>query len=345
MRFGVGYWSAAATRLRPRHHTLLYDELFAEAKLAEALGYDDYWVVEHHFYYDGHVNAQMTALGALAAETERIGLGTSVLILPLHDPLRLAEMAGTVGRLSGGRLRLAFGIGYREEEYDGFGISRRKRAARMEDGLAFLNRAWSGTGPFEFAGRETSYHGAVEALPHPGRPPRMYVGALMPPAVERAARYGCGLQLGAIMTAEQAGQLVSLYHAEGERAGIDTSNAEIGIDRDFWIAPTTDEARRVARPRLCHYYGETVALGWRQFRDADGTVIGADRADLLGPMIKGAVDSAIVGDADHVTEEIEALRAAGFNYVQLRYRFDSLDFEQVTDAMTLFAERVMPRFQ
>jgi alkanesulfonate monooxygenase SsuD/methylene tetrahydromethanopterin reductase-like flavin-dependent oxidoreductase (luciferase family) len=344
MRFGVGYWSAAATRLRPRHHALLYDELCAEAKLAESLGYADYWIVEHHFWYDGHANAQLTVLGALAAETERIGLGTSVLILPLHDPLRIAEMAGTVDRLSGGRLRLAFGIGYREEEYDGFGISRRRRPARMEDGLAFLRQAWGSAGPFEFAGREIRYHAPVEPLPSPRRPPRLYVGALVPQAVERAARYGCGLQLGAIMTAEQAGQLVALYHAAGERAGVDTSQAEIGIDRDFWIAPTTDEARRVARPRLYNYYGETVALGWRQFRDTEGAVIGADRAQVLGPIIKGAVDAAIVGDPDHVTEEIDALRAAGFNYVQLRYRFDSLGFEQVKDAMTLFAEQVMPRF-
>lgn len=345
MKFGVGYWSMAQTRLRPRHHVLLYDELCRDAQLADRLGFADYWLVEHHFWHDGHCNAELTALGAVAASTERIGIGPSCLLLPLHDPLRVAEMAGTVERLAPGRLRLVFGLGYRDEEYDGFGLSRRKRVRRLEESLELLERAWEANGgPFSFEGREIGYGGDVRVLPPPTRRPAMYLGGFVPQTAKRAARFGCGLQLGPAITAEQGGELVETFHAAGAEAGVDTSEREIGICRDFWIAPTMEEARSVGRPRLYHYYGETVGLGFKLFRDETGAVIGLDRQQLLGTYAKGAVDSGIIGDPDHVEGEIERLRRAGFNYVQLRLRFDSQPWEMISDAMTLFAEDVMPRF-
>jgi alkanesulfonate monooxygenase SsuD/methylene tetrahydromethanopterin reductase-like flavin-dependent oxidoreductase (luciferase family) len=345
MRFGAGYWSMAASRLRPRHHVLLYEELCRDAQLADELGFSDYWLVEHHNWYDGHGNALFTSLGALAACTERIGIGTSCLLLPLHDPLRVAEMAGTVDRLSGGRLKLCFGIGYRDVECDALGINRRTRPRRMEDGLALLTEAWSrGSGAFGFQGRAVSYEGEIDPQPRPVRAPLMYLGGFMPVTVQRAARFGCGLQLGPVITAEQGGELVQAFHAAGEEHGVDTSSREVGICRDFWIAPTMDEALKVGRPRLYNYYGETVGLGWKLFRDESGVAFGTDRAEMLAAYAKASVDSGIIGDPDHVAAEIERLRRNGFNYVQLRLRFDSQPWEAIRDAMTLFAEQVMPRF-
>jgi alkanesulfonate monooxygenase SsuD/methylene tetrahydromethanopterin reductase-like flavin-dependent oxidoreductase (luciferase family) len=348
MRFGAGYWSMAASRLRPRHHVLLYEELCRDAQLAEELGFSDYWLVEHHGWYDGHGNALFTSLGALAASTEAIGIGTSCLLLPLHDPLRVAEMAGTVDHLSGGRLKLCFGIGYRDVECDAVGVNRRARPRRMEDALSLLCDAWSRdtahSPAFPFRGRAVSYEGEIDPRPRPVRAPLMYLGGFMPVTVERAARFGCGLQLGPVITAEQGGELVQAYHAAGAEHGVDTAGREVGICRDFWIAPTMEEARKVGRPRLFNYYGETVGLGWKLFRDETGAAIGTDRPEMLAAYAQASVDAGIIGDPDHVTEEIERLRQNGFNYVQLRLRFDSQPWEAIRDAMTLFAEEVMPRF-
>ena len=344
MKFGAGYWSMAGTRLRPRHHALLYDEMIRDAQAAERLGYSDYWLVEHHFWYDGHINAELTALGALAAATDTIGIGTSCLLMPLHDPLRAAEMAATVDRLSGGRLRLVFGLGYRDEEYDAFGISRKARAPRLERSIELLDALWGTDGPIDVANKHFTYTG-IEARPRPlQRRPLMYLGGFVPKTVERAAKYGIGLQLGPVISADQGRELVARYHEAAAEFGTDVSGVEIGICRDFWVAPTTAEARRVARPRLFHYYGETVALGWKLFRDPDSELIYLDRPDLLRAYASAGVDAAIVGDPATVGEEITKLRDAGFTYVQLRFRFDSQPAELIHGAMELFASDVMPAF-
>ena len=340
MKFGVGYWSMAQTRLRPRHHSLLYDELIRDAQTAESLGYEDYWLVEHHFWYDGHCNAELTALGALAAETNRIGLGTSCLLLPLHDPLRVAEMAGTVNQLCDGRLQLTVGLGYREEEFDGLGISRTQRVPRLEESIGLIRELWAADKPFTHTGKTFTYHD-VESRPRPGKAPSFYLGGFVPKTAERAARLGCGLQLGPMITAEQGQQIVQAYHETAAAAGVDTSGATIGILRDFWVSPTMEEAREVGRKRLFHYYGETVGMGWK-FVDEQGHSIGIDQTDLLSGFASFCVDAGIIGDVPHVTGELQKLRDAGFNYVQLRMRFDSQPGEVIRDEMALFAEEVMP---
>jgi len=80
-------------------------------------------VSEHHFVDDGYASSTLTLLGALAVATDRMWLGTNVLVLPIHHPLRLAEEALTVDALSEGRLRLGLGLGYRAADLEPFGVS------------------------------------------------------------------------------------------------------------------------------------------------------------------------------------------------------------------------------
>ena len=87
----------------------------------EALGWDDVWLSEHHFIEDGYTPSMLPIAAAIAARTSRIHIGTSVLLLPLHDPIRVAEDAATIDILSDGRLELGVAIGYRRAEFTGFG--------------------------------------------------------------------------------------------------------------------------------------------------------------------------------------------------------------------------------
>jgi len=90
---------------------------------ADELGYDTCWVREHHFTHYGFLPNTMTLLAHAAARTERIRLGTAVVTLPLHHPIRAAEDAALIDVLSGGRLELGVGRGYQSIEFNAFGIA------------------------------------------------------------------------------------------------------------------------------------------------------------------------------------------------------------------------------
>ncbi len=142
MRFGYGLVTAQHHPRDPRPLAALYTEAVEYGVLSEQAGLDSYWTSEHHFLDDSYMSAQLPVLAAVAARTQRIRLGTGVLLAPLFDPLRLAEDAATVDLLSGGRLILGLGIGWRDEEFEGFGIPQRSRATRLEGTIAVLRQAW-----------------------------------------------------------------------------------------------------------------------------------------------------------------------------------------------------------
>jgi alkanesulfonate monooxygenase SsuD/methylene tetrahydromethanopterin reductase-like flavin-dependent oxidoreductase (luciferase family) len=98
---GLGLWGMQAFILHPRHHVKLYQEMVEEARWADELGFDALWLTEHHVWFDGYVPQLLTAVGAVAAATSRIRIGTSCLLLPMHDPLRVGDAADMSEIVSG----------------------------------------------------------------------------------------------------------------------------------------------------------------------------------------------------------------------------------------------------
>ena len=171
----------------------IYAETLEHIEAMEALGFDVVWLTEHHFIDDSYLPATLTMAAAVAARTERVTIGTAVLLLPLHDPLHVAEEAAVVDLLSGGRLRLGLGLGYKLQEFDVFGVDRRHRRGLMEEGVEVIRRAWA-DGPFTFEGRHHRYHD-LDVTPKPAqRPgPEIWLAGRDPVPAERAARLGDGL--------------------------------------------------------------------------------------------------------------------------------------------------------
>src|SRR6266516_1294980 len=124
-----GVW----TELRPapgrQPDSAYYRQRLDEAVLAEQLGFTAVWGSEHHAVEDAHLSQQFPYLAAVAARTERIRVGTGVLLLPLQRPRDVAEQAGVLDLISDGRLLLGFGAGYVEREFDAFGVARPSAAA------------------------------------------------------------------------------------------------------------------------------------------------------------------------------------------------------------------------
>ena len=144
----------------------LYNELLAQVEAAEQLGFDSIWLTEHHFTDDGDSPALMPAAAAIAARTTRVSIGTYVLLAPFWHPLKLAEDAAFVDVISGGRLRLGIGLGYRAEEFEGFGIPRAQRLGRTLETIEILKQAWTGE-RFSFEGEYFQFRNVREGCRGP----------------------------------------------------------------------------------------------------------------------------------------------------------------------------------
>lgn len=190
MRFGYGLITCQRPPDDPRSDSDLYREAIARCVAAEQAGFDSVWVSEHHFLDDGYMPSLLVLCAAIAQATEHVEIGTAVLLAPLIDPLRLAEDAATVDLISGGRLTLGLGAGWRQEEFDVFGVPLERRAARMRETVTVLRGAW-GEGPFSHDGKEYSYAN-VNVTPKPARPIPIWLGGFSPPAMKRAGRIADG---------------------------------------------------------------------------------------------------------------------------------------------------------
>lgn len=169
----------------------LYDEAVELAVRADRAGLDSVWVSEHHFVDDGHLPALLPTLAAMAAVTDRVQLGTGLLLAPLHDPVRVAEDAAVVDLISHGRLVIGLGLGWRAEEFEVFGVPQRQRVRRLREAVATLRAAWSGHATRHDPG--DNGFGYVTPLPFaPGGPP-IWIGALTEPALRRAGELADGV--------------------------------------------------------------------------------------------------------------------------------------------------------
>jgi alkanesulfonate monooxygenase SsuD/methylene tetrahydromethanopterin reductase-like flavin-dependent oxidoreductase (luciferase family) len=168
----------------------LYAESLDQIVGAERLGFDSIWMTEHHFCDDGYTPSPLVMAGAIGARTQRMRIGTNLMILPLHNPVRIAEDAATLSLLTGGRFDLGVGIGYRELEFREFGRELKQRPSLMEEGFAIIRRAWAGE-RINFEGKRFRV-GDVRVTPVPEHVPKLYLGGLAEPAIDRAARIADG---------------------------------------------------------------------------------------------------------------------------------------------------------
>ena len=122
----------------------LYAEILDQIAWAENHGFDDGWLSEHHFIDDGYLPSMLPVAAAIAARTKRIRIPLGVLLMPFHNPVRLAEDIAVVDVISGGRLELGVGVGYKLEEFVGFTVPFREHGARTNESLGIFARLLAG---------------------------------------------------------------------------------------------------------------------------------------------------------------------------------------------------------
>ena len=175
----------------------------------------------------GYLTSQ-SVLAYLAAATERVGLGTSALVVPLRNPIQLAKEVATIDVLSGGRVQLGVGAGYAEDEFDVMDIPFADRGRRMDEALRLLRTVWT-TDPASFDGDYHSFQG-LSCLPHPVQQPHppLLVAGYGAAAYRRAARLGDGWHPAA--TAPEAlAPMVSALHRELDAVGRSPTDVPVSL--------------------------------------------------------------------------------------------------------------------
>ena len=173
-----------------REWSHLYAETLDFIAWSEAVGFNGAWVPEHHVTGDGSMASPLVALAAIAARTSRMTIGCGIALAPFHHPVRFAEDCALVDQLSGGRLQVGLGLGYRRRESDAYGIDFASRPGRMDEFLEIVRRLWNGE-RVTFAGKHFHLRDAAISPGPVGRIP-LLVGAYSRRAMTRVARYGDG---------------------------------------------------------------------------------------------------------------------------------------------------------
>jgi alkanesulfonate monooxygenase SsuD/methylene tetrahydromethanopterin reductase-like flavin-dependent oxidoreductase (luciferase family) len=230
----------------------LYEACLDQCEWADQVGFDSVGILEHHGSEDGYNPSPLILAAAVAARTKRIRIRLTALILPLHDPVRVAEDAAVVDQISRGRLELVIGAGYVGREFAIFGKDLGDRVRLQTEGIEVLKRAWSGE-PFEYQGA------TLTVTPRPYRRPRppIVLGGASPGAARRAARIADGFE--ATMPAFE-----EVYREECARLGVTPSPPRRpGLSAMFvHLAEDPDAAWEIIAPHALHEmnsYGQWLA--------------------------------------------------------------------------------------
>ena len=319
-----------------RTDTQIYAQALELAERAERLGLDSVWVSEHHFVDDGYLPALLPLCAAIAARTERVQIGTGVVLTPLYDPLHLAEDAAVTDLISGGRLILGIGLGWRAEEFEAFGVPLAERVPRTLASIDTMRRAWRGD--LAPGGARQERPGVrVRPLPsQPGGPP-LWIGASAEAAIRRAGRVADGFMAGEVTPAKLA-EKAALARQAFQAAGRSGQFA-ISVHLPVFAWDDTD-----AWDLIKDYYRY---MNWKYEDMEDARAPGGE---LRAPPPIGAAEeealrnSLILGSPAEVADTIdEYRRAVGGELIFVAdLYYPGLPWDVQCRALKIFAEQVAP---
>jgi alkanesulfonate monooxygenase SsuD/methylene tetrahydromethanopterin reductase-like flavin-dependent oxidoreductase (luciferase family) len=373
VRFGIFYehQNPRPWEEQRSEHALLKDAL-AQVELADRLGFDYVWEVEHHFLEEySHSSAPEVFLAAAAARTQRIRLGHGIVQIPpaVNHPARVAERVATLDLISDGRLDFGTGESSSAAELGGFLIDRTRKREMWEDAMAAITRMFVEE---PFAGWDSEFWSMPprNVVPRPLQKPHppLWVACSRRETIHFAARNGIGALSFSFVEPEDAGRWVEEYY------GIIESDECVPIG--FSVNPAVavvlpmmlheDEATAIDRGidgahffgySLAHYYGmgqhqpgRTVV--WDEFlanRDERGfarSIVTPDAAPLAVKIMQHGLGSlrGAIGTPDQVLDLCRRYEAVGVDQVIFVLQAGPNRHEHICESLELFAKRVMPEF-
>jgi probable F420-dependent oxidoreductase len=327
-----------------------FRKTFELCQLAEELGFEMAVIGHHHFMKDFMTNP-FVFLSAVAARTTKLRLGTSVFVLPLHHPLEVAEQVAILDQVSNGRAVLGVGSGWSPLEYAAFGGSLRERGARMEESLTIIRRAWTQE-TVSHQGRFWSFP-ELPLLPRPVQKPHppIYVGAVAPRAIDRAARLGDAWIWDPVQTLSQGKALLQQYRDACARHG---RRPEWVMRRYAWLGASRQEVAEKWLPDFVEYN----LVHWRESTEGEEErrlFARLDAGEAVSPE-EIAGERFFWGTPDDCIESIERYRReTGCDHLSIGFgggtmtRPDSLRtaeaYRELMDMVRLFGREVIPAFK
>ncbi len=313
------------------------DQLYRESAMAEEAGFDSLQIPERHMRTECLFPSPLILISALAARTSRIRLGTYILILPLYNPMHVAEQFAMIDNLSRGRVILGVASGYHTAYNQMFNVPFRERGARFEEGFDALMRAWTGE-KFSFEGKYYQYKD-VQLIPGVYQKPRpeVWVGGMFPKTIARAGRLGdawCSdpFPLDQKVWHEQ----VKLYRDSAKQHG---RKSKVVLMRDAWCAPTRQEAEetfvRIAVEEWLFYYRWGILTHHPEFQKESDFTIEKGRKHFVCGTPEDCIKQVEMYGRDYDVDEIV-----------LRFRLPNGPARpKVLESLKLFGKEVMPQYK
>lgn len=351
MEFGILFTSHPHKDREPYPHQAVHARVTDEIVTADRLGFDYAWLAEHHFSTEyGIMPDVWVYAGHLAALTKRIRLGMAVVTLPLANPVRVVENANFVDILSGGRVALGLGSGYRKYEFDGFGLDFELRRDMQDEALAMMLDLFR-TGKTDRRGKyfTAMVEGDYELVPKPLQKPYppLFLAAATDRSIGAAGKLGFGLMLSTLSPFEALAKQAALYRQKLAEASAEARAnpgfGHIDIARWVYVAETDAQAKKDSEEGLLrhlrHFFGGHQSGYLGQVAQGKDSITSALEYDAL------ARSTIIHGSPKTVIARIEELKAAtGCTSLMLHYP-PWYGSDKAKSSLELFAKEVIPRFR
>jgi alkanesulfonate monooxygenase SsuD/methylene tetrahydromethanopterin reductase-like flavin-dependent oxidoreductase (luciferase family) len=309
-------------------------ELIDQVKLARDLDFDSISASQHYLAAPFQYFQPIPLLARIAAESREMTLITNILLLPLYNPVDLAEQLATLDIICDGRLVCGVGLGYRDVEYTVFGVKRASRVSRFEEALALLKRLW--------IEEEVSYEGqhfqldrarmTLKPVQQP-RPP-IWIAASSNAGIKRAARLGDAWTIAGHATLATLRQQVQFYR-DTLKALRKPFPVDFPLSKELYIAPNRRTALREAQPYLEAKY--RAYSRWGQDRELPATESFAVPFETL------IQDRFILGDPNDCIEQIRSHQELlGITHMKFRVHWPGMPHALVMRTIRLLGEKVLP---
>jgi alkanesulfonate monooxygenase SsuD/methylene tetrahydromethanopterin reductase-like flavin-dependent oxidoreductase (luciferase family) len=315
-------------------------ESVEQSQLAERYGFDTVLVSEHHLVENGYFPAPAVTNGALAMCTKKLRIGPGILLLPLYNPLHVAEHGTILDVISNGRYILGVGQGYRKEEFDAFQVPLSERPGRMREGCEAIRALW--TQPVaNYRGKHFTYENVtLRPLPVTKPHPPIWMAAKMSSAVKMAARVADTWFADPITPLAVLKERMVEYKATLQSVNKPSTGFEFALCREVHCAETDEQALKEAWEPMLYIYREY--LEWGHMLDEQGQPVAPGDERALG-LLRGRF---IIGSPETCVRECQKYaRELGVTNMVMRMKYPGLSHENVSKSIKLWGEKVMPHIQ